>query len=262
MSGRGFIKSQNEQLDELKAICGRCAASLVEADQSDAPTQIQRERLFDLSRAYNKYFSALELEVTNSGKLTGQDFKAWKQDWIVTATKNLYELPRYFEVLRETRDRLGLPQTTFEPAVGSFRNIQAFFAANCSGEVASLKAILTAANLPTGGLDKPFMPRPHRSWTWARPFIWVAVALLVLAGFGVVATYVNIWLVPVLIGAVVTILVIISAIELVREGAIKEKSYLEIAKLALRKRFQFNMGSGEKSASSESTVSPDGERKE
>jgi len=240
--GEEFIRRQDDELKELERDYRRKAMALFTAWKEHAPDDMQTALLLEMHQAGTEYFRRLEAEVFNRDSLTGADYERWKGEWTGTTTKNLHELPRYYRNLRENRERLGLRETMFEPPNGAYYNIQRFFAAACPKEVSALREDLRAANLPTTGFDKPYLPKPHFDFGFMRPFIWVGVVVVLVAAFVIAAQFVH----PVVPGGtlsvVVALLVVISAIELLREGKLKEKSFTEIAKLALAKRFQFVLG--------------------
>lgn len=241
-SPRDFIKEQNRQHEDLKIVYRAKAKELVKAVTEDAPEKQQIDLLLELHMAGQRYFDHLELEITNCGGLRGQDFEAWKDDWIITATKNLYELPRYFDNLRHHRNRLKLSPSMFEPPRGSFRNLQRFFAATCPNEVGELRSALVASTIPAQGLDHPSITKPPIDMSWARPFLWVLVVAILFGIAAIVAKNVSVWVIPSVFGVVVVLLIVIAAIDGLKDGTLQEKSFLEIVKLSLAKRFQVNLG--------------------
>jgi hypothetical protein len=241
-SGDKFIRRQDEQLKKFERSYRSRAEAFAKAYRQEKALDEQKELLLLLHRAGTEYFRQLNIEVLNCGRLNLHDYERWKNEWICTVTKNLNELPRYFLTIRDNRERLGFPETTFEPPNGSFHNIQRFFAAACPESVTDLKATFATANLPVDGLDKPHMSEPRSNPGHWRQFCAVAVVLLLLTAFVGAAQFVH----PLVLGGIATVVValfiVISAIDLLRDGKIKEKSFLEIVKLVLAKRFQFIFG--------------------
>lgn len=240
--GEEFIRRQDDELKQLERIFREKAIALVKVWQNNAPREEQVESLLELHRAGTEYFRRLDAEVFNRECLKGAEYERWKGEWMVTTAKNLNELPRYHRNLREKRDHLGLRESMFEPPNGAYRNIQSFFAATSKEQVPALRTMLNESKIPTDGLNKPYLPKPHFDMGVLRPFISVGVVVVLVAAFVIAAQYVHPIVLGGILSVVVVILVFISATELLREGKLKEKSFFEIAKLAIAKRFQFVIG--------------------
>lgn len=240
--GESFIRRQDDELKAYEHDYRNKATRLVELWRKKASATSQTNALLEMHRAGTEYFRRLESEVFNFGSLRGSEYNRWKAEWIGTAKKNLHELPRYQRILRENREHLGLSDTMFEPPQGAYFNLQRFFAATCPKDVDSVRRVLAEAGIPVDGLSSPYLPKVPYDLTFMRPFIWVGVIIVLLGVIAVASRYMHAIVLGGVLSVIVVLLVIISSIELLREGKLKEKSFLEIVKLALAKRFQFVFG--------------------
>ena len=199
--------------------------------------------LYAMHRKRTVYYRRVEHEVLNRGRLRGDQYERWIEEWTISATRVLGGLVKYYELLRKERGKLELPDGVFEPSPGSYRSIQAFYSAVSQNESAIMKQKFEAANLPTQGFDRPYKPNPASP---RKPMPSRILALCIIIALIVVFVIASHFVHPVVLGGIAAVaLALYVAIEIVdlrRDGKLKEKSFVELIKILLEKRFKFHIG--------------------
>jgi pimeloyl-ACP methyl ester carboxylesterase len=154
----GFLDQQNKGIEVRRSKF--LEASLALKKCIDEKKESEREaRLLDLHRAGIEYFRFVEDCVLDSGGTSGAEFADWLRDITKTALSVLSATPHFYTRLREQREKLGLPKTTFEPSAGFFHHMQGLLASQLPVEAASIKQKFLESDLPIDGFDQPYTPR-------------------------------------------------------------------------------------------------------
>jgi hypothetical protein len=200
-----------------------------------------------MHRKRTAYYRKVEHEVLNRGRTRGDQYDRWIEEWTISATRVLDGVLTYYKLLRNERQKVGLPATVFEPSQGSYRSIQAFYAAVAPAESAIMKQKFVVANLSAVGFDHPYKPdpAPPKKPMPARLTALFIILVLIVA-FVVASHFVK---APVLagIGTVVLLLyIVIEIVALRRENKLGEKGFVDIIKLIIEKRLKIDFGTNKK----------------
>lgn len=247
-NGADFIRAQDEKIERLRNLFHEASEQFVEECQHHAPTAQQSELLRRMHKCGAAYYRCVEAAMFDHDSLEGEDFQRWLHDRVGSAFNVLNALPKYYEHLREHRQRLQLPDGMFEPSPSVYQNMQSVLAACRRQDAAALKATFLTANLPTSGFDNPFMPRettPKRTQWWLVPVYLLGIVLLLVA-LVIASHYVSpLLFIPILI-AVIVLITIVGAFQLKNDEKLADKPFVELMALALKKKFEFFKGPASK----------------
>jgi hypothetical protein len=243
-NGADFIRAQDEKIEHLRNLFHEASEKFAEGFQHDAPAPEQAELLRRMHKCGAAYYRCVEGAMFDHDNLQGEDFQRWLHDRVGSAFNVLSGLPKYYEHLREHRQRLQLPDGMFEPSPGVYQNMQSVFAACHKEDAAALNARFLNANLPTSGFNKPFMPKetaPKRTQWWL-VLVYLLGIVVLLVALVIASHHVSPFLfIPILI-AVVVLITIVGAFQLKNDEKLADKPFVELMGLALKKKFEFFKG--------------------
>jgi hypothetical protein len=239
-----LIVDQNLRIEDRKK--GFTQASSAFAKSIDGgktvDIRLKKEALLELSLKGKVYFSCVESCIVEGCVAGAFDHSSWLDDAARSAEKVLTRLPEFYSVLRKYRAELGLKPDTFEPSGNVFSNMQGLLAFCRHEKARELKQQFIAANLPYDGFDKPLKPKPmkpekNNPWT-AGSFYLVAYAIIVIGLLAIVKFVPGLAIAPAFI-ALILLVIVIGALQLKNDDRLKEKSFVELMKLVMKRLFLF-----------------------
>jgi hypothetical protein len=205
--------------------------------QPEATKSTKQEALLALSRAANEYFSCVE-GCINEGCVAGAfEHPSWLEDRSGTAEDVLRKVPRLYAHFREQRETLEMSASAFEPSANVFQNMQGILALCRSEKAQELKAIFSAANLPSSGFDKPLKPKPmkpEKNNPWNSGLFYLLAFIVLVGGLVLFFKYLPpLAAIPASI-LLVLLLAVVGALQLKNDQQLKDKSFVELMTLVFK----------------------------
>ena len=177
-----FVARQNKEVQEKHAAYKKAANKYTAAVLKGVPKDVRIDLLTKLHSVGRAYFSFVDSEILNRDGLSGDEYARWVEEWSGSSKKVLNGIIRYHDLIRDEREKVGLPASTFEPSDGTYRSIQSFFAAAFPVENAEMKERFIAAKLPSSGFDRPYMQPPRKNTGGAASlYFLIVIAQFVLS---------------------------------------------------------------------------------
>jgi hypothetical protein len=235
---------QNLRIEERKKCFTDAATSFAALFDPEIAVDVKTKKaaLLNLNQKAKVYFSHLEACIVEGCVAGAFDHPSWLNDMASSAEKVLLRVPLLYAHFRKHRKELGFTDDTFEPSGNIFQNMQGILALCEPDKAKSLKQQFIAAKLPFDGFDKPLKAKPmkpEKNNPWGAGSFYLVVFAVVVIGLIAIIKYVpGLAVAPALI-ALILLVIVIGALQLKNDDKLKEKSFVELMKMAMGRLFLF-----------------------
>jgi hypothetical protein len=249
-----LIVDQNLRIEDRKRGFTQASSAFAESIDGGKTVDIKlkKKALLDLSQKGKVYFCCVESCIVEGCVAGAFEHSSWLDDTASSAEKVLSRLPGLYAIFRKYRAELGFKPDTFEPSGNIFLNMQGLLAFCRHEKAEQLKQQFIAANLPYDGFDKPLKPKPmkpEKNNPWAAgSFYLVAYVTIVIGLLAIVKFVPGLLIAPAFI-ALILLVIVIGALQLKNDDRLKEKSFVELMKLVMKRLFLFKGSKGDGSGS-------------
>jgi hypothetical protein len=240
-----FIERQDGRIRLANLSAEVATAAYVHAvEQGDCKEQKRISLLYAMQEKRRAYYSKVEREILNCGNCRGAEYQRWIEEWKISATKVLNGAILYQHLLRKEREKVKLPDIVLEPSEGTYRSIQAFYAAVFGNQAtAVLKERFAEICLPISGFDQPHVAPPAPPKKPMPPqVLGLIIVILIIGALVAAANYVNIFVLGGILPIALVLYIVVEIFGLRRDGKLKEKSLVDLLKIVLAKKFHFHFG--------------------
>ena len=247
-----LIVDQNLRIVAHKKDFTDAATSFAKISGEAVDIKLKKESLLNLSQKAKAYFSCVENCIVEGCVAGAFDHSAWLDDMSGSAEKVLRGILTLYSTLREQRNELGFTPNTFEPSGNIFQNMQGILALRHPEKAKELKQQFINANLPHDCFDKPLKPKPmkpEKNNPWTAGSFYLLAYVIILIGLIFLVKYVPWWAVPPALIALILLLIVIGALQLKNDNQLKDKSFVDLMKLVMKRLFLLKQTKGDDSGS-------------
>lgn len=220
-------------------------------DGKNVDAKLKKDSLLNLHQKAKVYFCCVESSIVEGCVAGAFEHPTWLQDTAGSAEKVLSGIPNLFAHLRKHRSKLGFVPGTFEPSGNIFQNMQGILALARPEKAKELKQQFIEAKLPHDCFDKPLKPKPmkpEKNNPWTSGSFYLFAYAIILIGLIALIKYVPLWAVPPALIALILLLIVIGALQLKNDSRLKDKSFVELMTLVMRRLFLLKQSPNDKSS--------------
>lgn len=216
-------------------------ARLCDAGEN-ASIKLKKDALLGLNQKAKAYFSCVENCIVEGSIAGAFEHPAWLDDMAGSAEKVLGAIPTLYGHFRRHRSELDLTLNTFEPSGNIFQNMQGILALRCPDKAKILKQQFVDAGLPYDAFDKPIKTKPmkpEKNNPWLAGSFYLLAYAMIVVGLILIVKYVPGLLVAPAFIALILLVITIGVLQLKNDDQLKEKSFVELMKLVMKRLFLF-----------------------
>jgi hypothetical protein len=233
-----LITEQDLRIEARKREFTEAASNFSRICGESGCVEPKKQALLTLQQRAKAYFSCVESCIIEGCVAGAINHPAWREDTANSAENVLLGVLTFYSHLRKHRNELGLAAGTFEPSGNIFLNMQGMLAQVRPNRATELKQQYINANLPHDGFDKPLQDKPLKSEKnnpWISGTFYLFAYVVVLIGLVVLIRFLPWYAVPPSVIALILLLTVVGALQLKNDEHLKDKSFVELMKLVLKR---------------------------
>jgi len=249
-----LIVDQNLRIEAHKKAFADAASSFARLCDAGEAVQgpLKKDALLSLYQKAKAYFCCVENCIVEGCVAGAFEHSAWLDDMSDSSEKVLGGLTVLYGHFRRHRSELGFKAGTFEPTGNIFKNMQGILALCRPEKAKELKEQLINVKLPHDGFDKPLKPKPmkpEKNNPWTAGSFYLVVCAVVVVGLIFAVRFLPGWAIAPVFIASILLVIVIGVLQLKNDDRLKDKSFVELMKLVMKRLFLFKGPKGDGSGS-------------